>query len=146
MATESTLRALNRLLAIHQRSLAMYLGYASPTWHRGDEEARRTLEQIVADHEATVERLGEMIMEAGGVVAPSAFPTVFTGYHDLSFEFLLVKLLEYQRRHVAIIEGYVQQLATAPAAKAAAEEALGQAKAHLEMLQELQRENAAAGK
>ena len=144
MAAQSTIDALNRLVAIHNRSLPMYLNYASPMWHRGDEDARQTLEQIVAAQKATIARLGELILDMNGVVAPSSFPTVFTGYHDLSFEFLLTKLIAYQRRDMALIEECVGELTTMPIAKAVAEEALGEAQAHLEMLQELRRPAAAA--
>jgi hypothetical protein len=144
MALDTTLSVLNRLIAIHNRSLAMYLGYASPSWHRGDERARETLDQIVASQKATVDRIGEMILDLGGVVAGSGFPLAFSGYHDLSFDFLLTKLIDHQRRDISAIEDCVRALAMAPMARAVAEETLGAAKAHLEMLQEV-RQPAAVG-
>jgi hypothetical protein len=139
MPTDSNLVVLNRLLALHHRSLAQYLRFASPTWLRsGDERAQFTLEAIANDQQALVERIGEMIIELGGIVDHGCFPMHFTGYHDLSFDWLLTKLIEDQRRAIAMIQRGVSSL-TLPMAKAIAEEALGAAKGHLESLQELQR-------
>jgi hypothetical protein len=113
----------------------MYLHYAQPSWHRGDEPALQALGQIVADQQSLVDRIGEMIVDMNGAVTGGSFPIEFTGYHDLSFDFLLGKLIEYQRRDIAVIERMAEALQNEPAARASAEEALGTAKAHLEMLQ-----------
>jgi hypothetical protein len=135
MALESTIRILNRLLAIHSRSLAAYLRYAAPNWQRCDQHAREVLDQIALDQQSYVDRIGEMVLELDGAVSYGAFPIEFTGYHDLSFRFLLGKLIEHQRRDIRLIQRCVEELATAPLARALAEEALGAAKAHLELLQ-----------
>jgi hypothetical protein len=134
MASESTIQILNQLLAIHARSLPVYLSYAQPEWHRGDGAARETLQSIVDDQLAMVDRLGELIIEHNGTVTGSAFPMEFTGYHDLSFDFLCRKLVEYQRRDIQMIERCVRLLSSSLYARAVAEEALGAAKAHLEAL------------
>ena len=114
----------------------MYLSYAQPAWLQGDGAARDTLQSVVDDQRAMAERLGELISEIG-VAYEGAFPTVFTGYHDLSFDFLLGKIIEYQQRDITAIEQSVGDLVMVPMAKALAEEALGAAKAHLEAWQEL---------
>jgi hypothetical protein len=137
MNAVNSVDTLNRLLVIHHRSLASYLSYASPTWHRGDDRARDVLQQIAADHQQVVDRLGEMIIENDGVVQFGGYPMRFTGYHDLGFEFLLDRLIESQKKDVAAIEECIGQLDPAPLAKALAQEALGAAKAHLESLEEL---------
>jgi hypothetical protein len=144
MTAETTIATLNRLLAIHNRSLAQYLHYASPTWHRGDERARATLDVIASDQQSVADRFGEMIIELGGTVFPGSFPMHYTGYHDLSFDFLLTKLIEYQRRAIATIQQCIPKLAQNPMAKAFAEEALGAAKGHLESLLELSQPTASA--
>src|SRR5688500_13819360 len=136
MTSKSTVEILNRLLALHTRSLAMYLSYAQPSWHRGDEAARETLQSIVEDQRAFAERIGEMIVEIG-VINEGGFPMFFTAYHDLSFDFLLQKMIEFQKRDIGVIEQIIGQLLLVPMAKALAEESLGAAKAHLEALQEL---------
>lgn len=126
---------LNRLVSLHHRSLPNYLQYASPTWHRGDERAREVLQQIVISQQEIEKRLVDLIVQQDGVVDYGAFPMAFTGYHDLSFDFLLGKLLEDQRQHIATIESCISHLEGR--AKAVAQEALGEAKAHLDSLEEL---------
>jgi hypothetical protein len=137
MIVEKPIDVLNRLVVLHHRSLAAYLRDASPTWHRGDERAREVLEQIAADHERAVDRLGELIMEMDGSVQFGGFPMHFTAYHDLEFAFLRRRLIEQQQRDMAVIEECIARLDALPLAKAVAQEALGEAKAHLELLESL---------
>jgi hypothetical protein len=144
MNSAETTQVLNRLLILHDRSLPRYLGYASPLTHEGGQAARETLDQIVADHQATVDRLGELILDSGGSVSYGEFPLRFASLHDLTFEYLLTRLSEHQRRLIAAISECVEQLRTAPSAQAVALEALGQAKAHLQSLEELARHPVAA--
>lgn len=138
MSEADTINVLNRLVAIHNRSLARYLTFASPAWHRGDDKARETLELIAADQEHYVDRFGEMVVDSGGMVDLGEFPIVYTGYHDLSFDWLLTKLIDGQQKIIAAIEGCVEALNLAPLHKAIAEESLGAAKGHLQNLEELQ--------
>jgi hypothetical protein len=142
MSSKSTIEVLNRLFILHTRSLPMYLSYAQPSWHIGDEVAQETLQSIVEDQRAMAERLGEMILEIGPV-NEGGFPTVYTAYHDLSFDFLVDRMIESQRRDIAAIEQCIARLTLVPMAKAIAEESLGAAKAHLEALQDLQQHNPA---
>ncbi len=145
MTEVDTVDVLNRLVVLHHRSLAMYLSYAQPAWKRGDEKARKTLELIAADEQMTVDRLSAMISDADRVVRLGAFPIQYTGYHDLSFDYLLGKLIENQRDKILQIQEAVELLSLAPMAKMAAQEALGAAQGHLQSLQELQQPNLAAG-
>lgn len=140
---ESTNEVLNRLLFLHSRSLPIYLTYAAPYWHGGDEVSKETLEAIAANQRYMADRVGEMIVEHNGVTEFGEFPMVFTGYHDLGFGFLLNQLIARQKREIAAIEWCVEQLRLAPLAKALAEEALGAAKGHLESLEELRSGTAA---
>ena len=145
MTSPSNTQTLNRLLIVHYRSLAMYLGYAKPSWHEGDEHAREVFELIVQDQQETVDRLFERIMDSDGGVEFGHFPMEFTGLHDLSFEFLLQKLIEHQRHDIGAIESCIRNLDSDLFARAVAEESLGAAKGHLESLLELQ-ENHATGR
>ncbi|HRX80376.1 MAG TPA: hypothetical protein P5307_14995, partial [Pirellulaceae bacterium] len=61
----------------------------------------------------------------------------YTGYHDLSFDFLLNEIIKEQKEDIATIESVVSKLSLVPLAKALAEETLGAAKGHLESLVEL---------
>ena len=141
MNSASTNDILNRLSVLHNRSLAMYLSYAAP-WTEGQSEkaAAETLAQIVEDQKNTVDRLGEMILENDGAVIPGQFPLAFASLHFLSFDFLVQKLIEHQRRDIAVIEDCVGQLNSPPLARAVAEEALGAARSHLDLLLELEKE------
>ena len=139
-----TTDVLNRLIAIHHRSLPMYLSDARPWTHRGDEDARDVLAQIAADQTAVVDRLGQMILQEGDSVELGEYPMEFTGQHDLSLDYLLDNLVSHQRNDIASIKECVQQLDHDPMAKAIAQETLGEAKGHLESLQELAQEYAAA--
>ena len=93
----------------------MYLGYASPTWLRGDDRAREVLRQIAEDHQQAVDRFGEMVMEMGGAVQFGGFPMMYASYHDLGFDFLRGRLIEYQKRTIATLEQGIQQLEPRPA-------------------------------
>jgi len=136
----STTEVLNRLVAIHNRSLPMYLSEAPPWTQRRDAAAREALMQIVADQKTMVDRLGQMILEKDGAVDLGEYPLDFTAKHDLSLEFLLGELVAHQRRDVAAIEECVRQLEHGSMARAVAQEALGEAKGHIESLQELAQE------
>lgn len=143
MSEATTNRLLNRLVAMHNCSLPAYLTYAAPAWHLGDEAAKETLRSIAADQRDTSERLAAMVTDHGGVVDNGEFPIYYTGYHDLSFDFLLNEIIKEQTEDIAEIEAVVAQLGLVPLAKVLAEETLGAAKGHLESLEELQQVSAA---
>ncbi len=146
MMTEvDTVDVLNRLVVLHHRSLAMYLSYAPPAWKRGEEKAKQVVALIAADEQQTVDRLSEMITSAGRMVRTGTFPMEYTGYHDLSFDYLLGKLIANQQDKILQIEEAVAELSMAPIAKLSAEEALGAARGHLQSLQELQQAGAVTG-
>jgi hypothetical protein len=140
----STVSVLNRLLLLHEYSLPMYLGYAAPWTIGHDEAAKEVLMLIVADQKQLAERIGRAILDAGGVVSHGHFPLHFTGYHDLSFDFLVKRMIVAQKKDLAAIETCIAQLEGVPNAKALAEEALGAAKGHLESLEELAQAQAQA--
>lgn len=131
---------LNRLLILHHRSLPMYLGYAQPWIQRQQEPAQETVRMIIEDQKRTVDRLGLMIIARNGEVEYGEFPLAFAALHDLSFDYLLRRLIRAQQDMVDEINRLVDPLADVPLAQAAAQESLGQAKAHLESLEELARE------
>ncbi|QDU95403.1 hypothetical protein [Lignipirellula cremea] len=137
MNSIDTASVLNRLAVILGRSLPMYLNYARPYALFGDDEAGDTLTQIAIDQRQMVDRIGEMIVEADAPIVHGEFPMVFTGFHDLSYSYLIDQMLLYQKRDIAAIVDCVDQLRMAPMAKALAEEALGMSKGHLDTLQDL---------
>ena len=135
--TEHTLNVLSHLLAIHNRSLPVYLRSAPPYAGRNSEAALKQLDTIAAAHFDMVDRIGSIIIEMQGVVRYGEFPRRFADWHDLSLSFILGKAVELQKLDIQRIEKCVEWLAGAPRAKALAQEALGEAKAHLETLEEL---------
>jgi hypothetical protein len=144
MAQSRTIDILNRLYMLHHRSLPAYLHYAPPDRVRNHPEAREVLAQIVTDQAATADKFATMVLESGGTVIPGEFPMWFTGLHDLSVEYLVGQLIERQGKFIAACEGLADQLALAPYAQAAAREAIGEAKGHLDNLKELTGAEAAA--
>ena len=138
MSPPSTTEILNRLLVLHLRSLPMYLSYAPPYELARHEKAKVVLDQIVEDQKRTVDRLGRLILDSGGTIDNGEFPMSFTSLHDLSLSYLLKLVIERQQKHVIACERLADQLGMAPYAQAAAREIVGEAKGHLENLQELQ--------
>jgi hypothetical protein len=128
---------LNRLLAIHCRALPQYLTDASPWTREGDERATAVLQQMVADQRAIAGRIAELIQQRGGRLESSVFPMQFTDLNLVSLDYLLRILPQYQQRDITAIAQCVQELGMDFEAHNLAEEALGMAKAHHEMLQEL---------
>ena len=143
MNSTNTLQVLNRLYAIHSCSLPSYLRFARPFGLRNSDQTKQTLDQIADAHAETTDKIGSLILQMNGEIAGGEYPMVFTGWHDLSIRFLIGKVVEYQQRDIAAIEGCVAQLSAAPAAKALAEECLGSAKGQLELLAELNAKSAA---
>ena len=144
MSEATTNGLLNRLVAMHNCSLPAYLSYAAPAWLLGDEAAKETLSTIAADQRETSARLAAMVTEQHGVVDNGEFPIYYTGYHDLSFDFLLGEIIKEQKEDIVEIERVVTRLGLVPMAKVLAEDALGAAKGHLESLEELKQGSAAA--
>ncbi len=140
MTPPSTTDILNRLLVLHVRSLPMYLSFAPPYQLYQDPKAKAVLDQIVEDQKRTIDRLGTLILDAGGTVDYGEFPMSFTSLHDLSLKYLLNLLIERQQKFITVSERLTDQLSHAPYAQATAREAIGEAKGHLENLQELVKE------
>src|SRR5262245_46757530 len=138
MSPPSTTEILNRLLVLDMRSLQMYLGYAPPYQLGRHPKAKAVLDQIVEDHKRTIDRLGTLILESGGTLDYGEFPMSFTSLHDLSLEHLLNQLIQRQPRIHPAHERLADMLGMAPYAQAAAREAVGEAKGHLDNLLELQ--------
>jgi len=144
MTSATTTDVLNRVYAIHNRSFPTYLHDAKPWAVRGDEEAKELLKQIALSQHEMRDRLAEAILENGGDVHPGEFPMDYTFYHDLSYDFIVQKVTEYQRRDITVLEQAASELNLAPMAKALVEESLGMAKGNLDSLLELTRQNSGA--
>lgn len=128
---------LNRLLHVLCRSLSMYLEDARP-WSRPEHgAAQKALDLLVADRHDDARRVAEAVVELGGHPDPGVFPMEFSAANDLSLEFLLQKVVEEQHRDIAAIRQCAAELADDPQLRDLAEEILGNAKGHAEILGEL---------
>lgn len=144
MDNEHTINVLNHLLAIHYRSLPVYLCSAHPWTARNGAAGLRVLQDIADAHFQMVDRIGAMIIELHGVVRNGEFPMRFADWHDLSLNFIIGRAIDMQRLDIDRIAQCVGWLEGSPRAKVLAQEALGEAKAHLEALEELSGEQATA--
>lgn len=135
--SSAIVQALNQLLMIHARSLPVYLSDTSPWERPGQEDARRVLKTIADDHRRTVDQLAGVIEEFNGNVDSGDFPLLYTSFNDLSVDFLLRKAVEFQKRELQVIDECIETFATAPRAKALAQEIRGAALGHLDSLVEL---------
>lgn len=137
MTTVDTHSALNRLLVLHDRSLPMYLSQATPWSKPGQESLSQALGLIVASQRRLVDRINDFLMETQADIDRGRFPLRFASLHDLSYDFLVQQLAEHQERMIAEIERCLESLRLAPQAQALAQEALGEAKGHLDALREM---------
>lgn len=137
MSVSTTVDVLNRLLALHSRSLPSYLASARPWFADNEQQAMTVLRHIAEDQELMVERLGTLIVDVGAVPAMGEFPMTFTDMHDLSMDYILPRLIEWVESDIDSIRQCVAALDGEPEAQALAEEALGAAQAHLDSLNEL---------
>jgi hypothetical protein len=144
MPSSNTIDVLNKLYVLHYRSLPQYLHYAPPHELRQNAKASAVLAQIVADQIRTADRLATLVLDAGGLVDPGEFPMSFTALHDLSVDYLVKLLIDRQKKHISACEKLADMLSLAPYAQAAAREAVGEAKGHLDNLLELVPERVAA--
>ncbi len=141
--SDSCNRALNQLVAILSRSLPAYLVDAAP-WSNGkDKLGMPLLESIVADQQAVVDKIAELLMDRGMAVNQGAFPMQFTDLHDLSLDYLLALAVRHQRADLDKIKQLAPDVADDPPSRELLEEALGTATGHLEALQDHLRQAAA---
>ena len=135
---------LNRLLVVVYRSFPMYLADAAPWTHPGDEHATQVLNHIVADYQMYSGRIAELLLDRRDLDGFGEYPMVFTDTHDLSLDYLVNELIYYQKQDIAAIQQCVNDLRTDLTARALAEEVLGNARGHLQSLEELLPKPAAA--
>lgn len=145
MTHPDTLSQLNRLLTIEFRSLPMYLHDADPWASSADDAAREALTNIIADQMQMSQQIAAYIQDLGEAPTPDEFPMEFTDLHFLSLDYLLNELLRYQQAAVAGLEECVAALSDDRDACSLAEEALGMERAHLEALEQVAAQPAAAG-
>jgi hypothetical protein len=132
-----TIRVLNQLLGCLCRSLPAYLADAKPWAQSGDERLHAAIERLVADQNRYAQRVGEAIIELGGRPDPGCFPKGFAAKNDLSLIFLRQEVIDRQEQDILAIERCAAELEGDAALHALAEEVLGNAKGHRDVLKEM---------
>jgi len=127
--------ALDELLRTLCCSLPAYLADAKP-WTRAGDTLRPALDHLVADQRRYAQRVAEAIIDLGGRPDPGRFPTEFTAKNDLSLEYLRQETIQRQEQDIAAIKRCAVHLEAIAPLHALAEEILGNAQGHLEILQE----------
>jgi hypothetical protein len=136
MNSPHIIAVLNELLRVVCRSLPAYLADARP-WAPSDErQLRASLERLAADQQHYARRVEEAIGEYGGRPDPGRFPASFTAKNDLSLEYLRQEVINRQAEDIAAIECCAAELSDIAPLRALAEEILGNAKGHLDILTE----------
>ena len=130
------LQTLNRIFIVLHRSLAMYLADAAPWTAFGHHTARERLNNLVADQRDYARRLSLFLTSRRHTLDQGEFPMTYTDLHDLSLDYLMTELVRHQRQDVLSIERLVGELSGDPEARRLAEEVLGNARGHLELLEE----------
>ena len=137
MRPPNIIGVLNRALATIYRSLPMFVDLVDPWTHPGDERGEQLLANIVADQKLYGGKLAELVLDLGGSPDAGAFPMMYTDLHLLSLDYLLVEITEQQHRDVATLAECVADAASNARAKALLEEVLGNARGHLESLEQV---------
>ena len=137
MNSSHVVGTLGRLLHVLCRSLPMYLEDAKPWTCQDDQPAERALANLVADARTFSLRVADAILDLRGQPNAGRFPSSFTAIHDLSLSFLMPRVVQSQRDDVATIEQCVAELASVPLVRPLAEEILGNARGHLDILEAL---------
>lgn len=136
MNVGATVEILNDLIVMLGSSLPSYLADAVPWAPAGSERSLATLRDVAMQQRAAVDRLSTVVLEENGIPESPEFPLSFTRFNDLSLDYLVRESLRRQELIVDGLEAGALRLAFAPAAKAAVEETLGEAKAHQDNLRD----------
>ena len=133
-------QALDQLLHVLCRSLPAYLADAQPWAASGDQRLLASLDRLAADRRRYARRVAEAIASEGGRPDPGSFPSPMSAKNDLAVSALRSELIDQQERDIATIERCAAALRHNPSLHAMAEEILGNARGHLELLKETERD------
>jgi hypothetical protein len=137
MNSSELAKVLSRLSAIHNRSFPVFL-LQSSSWVRGaNDKPAETLKRIAEANQVLVDRIGRELYAHQSVAEHGEFPMYYADWIDLSPTFMVNSAITEVRRDVAAINECVDELAEEPMLLALAQEALGEAKGHVDSLVEL---------
>jgi len=128
---------LTELLRILCRSLPAYLADAKPWAQSEDRQLGEALDRLVADQQRYARLLSDAITAHGGRPDPGRFAMHWMAKHDLSLGFLVREIIQHQEQDVAAIEQCAAELEELAPLHCLAEEILGNARGHLDILREI---------
>ncbi|MGA2255609.1 MAG: hypothetical protein ABSG53_13170 [Thermoguttaceae bacterium] len=126
---------LNRLLRTLSRSLVLYVEEIKPWSLAAHEPVWVAIGRLAADIRMYSQRVAEAIIERGGQPSPGPYPLRFATLNDLGLEFFLREIIVRLKRDQKVIEECVAELAHAAAVRSLAEEAYGNLRGHIELLE-----------
>ena len=132
----NTIQVLNRIIALHASSLPQYLTSAPPHVGYGEEKAWEILRNVATDQKLMIDKLADVVEDLDGTPNMGEFPAEFTGYHDLSMDYIVADALSRQLSEQDAIESLSTQLPSGSLERTLAQEALGASKGHVESLRE----------
>ncbi|MEI8372714.1 MAG: hypothetical protein WCJ35_07755 [Planctomycetota bacterium] len=126
---------LNRLLQTLCRSLALYAEEIKPWSLAGREPVWTAIGRLAADSRMYSLRLAEAIIEHRGQPTPGPYPLEFAALNDLGLEFFLREIIVHLKHDQKVIGECAAELTPAPEVRSLAEEAYGNLRGHLELLE-----------
>lgn len=135
LSHEQMIGHLNRLLVTQRCSLARYLSKSLFWTHQGNEALVKAIFRIADDQKHYAHRLTDAIEERDGRVESAASPMAFTSLHDLSLDYLLTRLIEYQQRDIQVIQQCAAEPGQDDPARNLSDEILKSEREHLELMQ-----------
>jgi hypothetical protein len=135
LASPAAVSVLNRLLQTLYRSLALYVEEIKPWSLAGHEAVWTAIGRVAADSRMYSQRVAEAIIEHGGQPNPGPYPLKFATLNDVGLEFFLREIIVHLRRDQKVVGQCAAELVGESAAHALAEEAFGNLRGHIELLE-----------
>lgn len=130
---------LTRLLHREQYSLANYLLYARPWVPPGREYAWEEVRRIAEAQLANAVRIGRLLIQRHGYADTKFFPVAFTRHNDLSLDYHVPRLVEYQQSLLPDVECALGELGRDEEARRMVQTVLDGERKHLDALLALAR-------
>jgi hypothetical protein len=126
---------LNRLLQTLCRSLALYAEEVKPWSLASHGPAWTAIGRLADDSRMYAQRVADAIVERGGQPNPGPYPLRFATLNDLGLEFFLREIIIHLKRDQKAIGQCAAELTGDAAAHCLAEEAFGNLRGHIELLE-----------
>jgi hypothetical protein len=127
------------------RSMLQYVGESYPWAGDGEAEVLTQVQAVIAEEEQAVEGLAAFLRRRRiGIPYLGSYPEPFTNLNYVSLDYLLPRLLDWQRSWVAILERDATLIGEAEA-KAQVDALVAVARRHLEELVKIVATHAKAG-